>query len=218
MKKILVVEDEDRIREIVSEYLGKNGFKILEAKDGYAALDAFYSQKPDLVLLDIMIPGINGWEICKRIKKESKTPVVMLTAKNQDYDEILGLELGADDYVKKPFSLKILLLRVKKLLDLRDEKSIMEFNELRIDRESRGVFLFNEEVKLSPKEYDLLIYLVDNIGIALSRNKILNNVWDLYTESDLRTVDTHIKNLRKKIGEVYIVTVRGYGYRFEVGK
>ena len=218
MKKILVVEDEDRIREIVSEYLGKNGFEILEAKDGYTALDVFYSQKPDLVLLDIMLPGIDGWEICKRIKREFKTPVLMLTAKTQDYDEILGLELGADDYVKKPFSLKILLLRVKKLLDLRDEKSIMEFNELRIDRESRKVFLFNEEVKLSPKEYDLLIYLVDNIGIALSRNKILNNVWDLYTESDLRTVDTHIKNLRKKIGEIYIVTVRGYGYRFEVEK
>ena len=217
MAKILIVEDEDRIRGIVGEYLKNNGFEILEAQDGYEGLEIFYLEKPDLLILDIMLPGIDGWEICKRIKSEFNTPILMLTAKTQDYDEILGLELGADDYVKKPFSMKVLLLRVKKLLS--DHlNNVMEYQHLKIDKVSRKVFLEEEEINMSPKEYELLVYMAENIGIALSRDKILNNVWDLYTESDLRTVDTHIKNLRKKIGEDYIETVRGYGYRFEVKK
>lgn len=177
----------------------------------------FYDKKPDLIVLDIMLPGINGWEICKKIKGEADIPVLMLTAKSQDEDEILGLELGAVDYMRKPFSMKILLLRIKKLLALSGHsQSSMEFEKLRIDRVSRKVFLNDKEVSMSPKEYDLLVYMAENRGIVLSRDKILNNVWDLYTESDLRTVDTHIKNLRKKIGEEYIETVRGYGYRFEL--
>ncbi len=217
MAKILIIEDEDRIRGIVAEYLRNNGFEILEAQDGYEGLEIFYLEKPDLLILDIMLPGIDGWEICKKIKSEFNTPILMLTAKTQDYDEILGLELGADDYVKKPFSMKVLLLRLKKLLN--DHlNNVMEFHDLKIDKESRKVFIENEEINMSPKEYELLVYMAENIGIALSREKILNNVWELYTESDLRTVDTHIKNLRKKIGEKYIETVRGYGYRFEVKK
>jgi DNA-binding response OmpR family regulator len=217
MAKILIIEDEDRIRGIVAEYLRNNGFEVLEAQDGYGGMEIFYLEKPDLLILDIMLPGIDGWEICKKIKSEFNTPILMLTAKTQDYDEILGLELGADDYVKKPFSMKVLLLRLKKLLN--DHlNNVMEFHDLKIDKESRKVFIENEEINMSPKEYELLVYMAENIGIALSREKILNNVWELYTESDLRTVDTHIKNLRKKIGEEYIETVRGYGYRFEVKK
>ncbi|ACZ08001.1 Staphylococcal respiratory response protein A [Sebaldella termitidis] len=210
--KILIVEDEERIRKVVRSFLVKNGYIVREAADGEEGLDLFYEWNPDLVLLDVMMPKKDGYEVCRAIKSEKTTPVLMLTAKTQEEDEIRGLEIGADDYIRKPFSLKILELRLKNLLG--DE--IYTIGNFRFLKNEKNVYLNEKIVDLPPKEYDLLFYLAKNHSKIFSREQILNNVWDLLCESDPRTVDTHIKNLRKKIGHEYITTVKGFGYKFEV--
>ena len=210
--KILIVEDEERIRKVVRSFLVKNGYIVREAADGEEGLDLFYEWNPDLVLLDVMMPKKDGYEVCRAIKSEKTTPVLMLTAKTQEEDEIRGLEIGADDYIRKPFSLKILELRLKNLLG--DE--IYTIGNFRFLKNEKNVYLNEKIIDLPPKEYDLLFYLAKNHSKIFSREQILNNVWDLLCESDPRTVDTHIKNLRKKIGHEYITTVKGFGYKFEV--
>lgn len=210
--KILIVEDEERIRKVVRSFLVKNGYIVREAADGEEGLDLFYEWNPDLVLLDVMMPKKDGYEVCRAIKSEKTTPVLMLTAKTQEEDEIRGLEIGADDYIRKPFSLKILELRLKNLLG--DE--IYTIGNFRFLKNEKNVYLNEKIVDLPPKEYDLLFYLAKNHSKIFSREQILNNVWDLLCESDPRTVDTHVKNLRKKIGHEYITTVKGFGYKFEV--
>ncbi len=210
--KILIVEDEERIRKVVRSFLVKNGYIVREAADGEEGLDLFYEWNPDLVLLDVMMPKKDGYEVCRAIKSEKTTPVLMLTAKTQEEDEIRGLEIGADDYIRKPFSLKILELRLKNLLG--DE--IYTIGNFRFLKNEKNVYFNEKIVDLPPKEYDLLFYLAKNHSKIFSREQILNNVWDLLCESDPRTVDTHIKNLRKKIGHEYITTVKGFGYKFEV--
>ena len=210
--KILIVEDEERIRKVVRSFLVKNGYIVREAADGEEGLDLFYEWNPDLVLLDVMMPKKDGYEVCRAIKSEKTTPVLMLTAKTQEEDEIRGLEIGADDYIRKPFSLKILELRLKNLLG--DE--IYTIGNFRFLKNEKNVYLNEKIVDLPPKEYDLLFYLAKNHSKIFSREQILNNVWDLLCESDPRTVDTHIKNLRKKIVHEYITTVKGFGYKFEV--
>ena len=210
--KILIVEDEERIRKVVRSFLVKNGYIVREAADGEEGLDLFYEWNPDLVLLDVMMPKKDGYEVCRAIKSEKTTPVLMLTAKTQEEDEIRGLEIGADDYIRKPFSLKILELRLKNLLG--DE--IYTIGNFRFLKNEKNVYLNEKIVDLPPKEYDLLFYLAKNHSKIFSREQILNNVWDLLCESDPRTVDTHINNLRKKIGHEYITTVKGFGYKFEV--
>ncbi len=219
MKKILVIEDDERIRFIIKDFLTIKNYEVVEAIDGEEGLDKFYEDKFDLVILDIMMPNLNGWEVCKRIKSEFQIPILILTAKSQEEDEVKGLELGADDYLKKPFSLKIFEVRVKKLLDLIGiENKFLVYNNLKIDKEAYKVYVNNNLIELTPKEYELLLFLVKNKNIALSREKLLNNVWDVWCESDLRTVDTHIKKLRKKVNINNIVTVRGIGYMFEVNE
>ena len=210
--KILIVEDEERIRKVVRSFLVKNGYIVREAADGEEGLDLFYEWNPDLVLLDVMMPKKDGYEVCRAIKSEKTTPVLMLTAKTQEEDEIRGLEIGADDYIRKPFSLKILELRLKNLLG--DE--IYTIGDFRFLKNEKNVYLNEKIIDLPPKEYDLLFYLAKNHSKIFSREQILNNVWDLLCESDPRTVDTHVKNLRKKIGHEYITTVKGFGYKFEV--
>lgn len=219
MKKILVIEDDERIRYIIKDFLTMKGYSVTEAIDGEDGLDKFYDDKFDLVILDIMMPNLNGWEVCKRIKAEFQTPILMLTAKTQEEDEVKGIEIGADDYLKKPFSLKIFEVRVKKLLDLIGiENKYITYGKLKIDKEAYKVYVEEKLIELTPKEYELLLFLVKNKNIALSREKLLNNVWDVWCESDLRTVDTHIKKLRKKVNIENIVTVRGIGYMFEVNE
>lgn len=219
MKKILVIEDDERIRFIIKDFLTMKGYNVVEAIDGEEGLDKFYEDKYDLIVLDIMLPKINGWEVCKRIKEEFQIPILILTAKTQDEDEVKGLELGADDYLKKPFSLKVFDIRVKKLLNLIGaNKDIIKFDNLKIDNKAHKVFVNDKNIELTPKEYELLLFLIKNKNIALTREKLLNNVWDIWCESDLRTVDTHIKKLRKKIKISNIITVRGIGYMFEVNE
>lgn len=214
--KILVVEDEKNIRKVIKKILEMNEFEVLEACDGAEAMDIFYSKKIDLVILDWMLPKINGIEVLKMIRKESSLPVLMLTAKSQEDDEVEGLEVGANDYLKKPFSLKILIARVKKLLNLIGGNK--KYGVLEIDSNNHKVYIKEKEINISPKEFELLNYLILNSGIVLNREKILADVWDFAYDGDYRTVDTHIKTLRKKIGPEHITTVRGIGYKFEVDK
>ena len=214
--KILVVEDEENIRKVIKKILEINEFEVLEARDGAEAMDIFYSEKIDLIVLDWMIPKINGIEVLKMIREESSLPILMLTAKSQEDDEVEGLEVGANDYLKKPFSLKILITRVKKLLNLIGGRK--RYGILDIDLNNHKVYIKGEDINISPKEFELLNYLILNSGIALNREKILTDVWDFAYDGDYRTVDTHIKTLRKKIGPEYIITVRGVGYKFEVDK
>ena len=210
--KILVVEDEERIRKVLASFLEKNGYKVKEAEDGEQGVDIFYEWNPDLVILDIMMPKKDGYEVCKIIKAEKNTPVLMLTAKTQEEDEIQGLKIGADDYIKKPFSLRILELRIKKLLG----GDIFNIDKFKFIQSEKNAYLENTLLEFSPKEYELLFYLAKNCNKVFSREQLFSNVWDLLCESDSRTVDTHIKNIRKKIGSNYITTVKGFGYKFEV--
>ncbi|MCK5780642.1 MAG: response regulator transcription factor [Psychrilyobacter sp.] len=214
--KILVVEDEENIRKILVKILKLEDFEVLEASDGAMAMDIFYSEKIDLIILDWMLPKINGIEVLKMVRQESNIPVLMLTAKTQDDDEIEGLEIGANDYLKKPFSIKIVITRVKKLLNLIGNNK--KYGDLELDLNLHKVLVEGIDSNISPKEFELLNYLVLNKGIALNREKILIDVWDFAYDGDSRTVDTHIKTLRKKIGKGYIKTVRGVGYKFEVEK
>ena len=224
-KTILIVDDEYRMRRLISDYFKKEGFLVIEAENGEEAIIKFKNNALDLIILDVMMPKLNGWDVCKIIRKSSSIPILMLTAKAEEEDELLGFELGVDDYITKPFSPKVLIAKTKALFkrientnDVSNLPVIIE--ALVIDELSHRVTLNNEDVNLSPKEYDLLLYLVKNKGIALSRDMILNNVWGYDYYGDLRTVDTHIKRLREKLKDSadYISTVRGSGYRFEVKK
>ncbi|PJI09617.1 MULTISPECIES: response regulator transcription factor [Clostridium] len=222
-KNILIVEDEDRMMELIKAYLKREGYGIIEAADGRSALDSFSKNSVSLVILDIMIPVLDGWTVCGDIRKKSDVPIIILTAKNEEDDKLLGYELGADDYVTKPFSPKVLTAKVKVLLKrarLNEKSESQEFDGLKIDEISHEVMIGDKEIYLSPKEYDLLIYLCHNKGIALTRDKILDNVWGKDYYGDFRTVDTHVKRLREKLQDksYLVATVRGSGYKFEVKK
>ena len=222
-KNILIIEDEIRIRFLLRDYFLKEDFNILEACDGDEGIKHFMTNNIDLVILDIMMPKIDGITVLEMIRKVSTVPVILLTAKSQEEDKLFGYEMGADDYITKPFSPKILIAKVKALLKRTSEKtfsSVEDYNGLTINKLSHEVKLNDEIINLSPKEFELLCYLSDNEGIALSRDTILDNVWGLDYYGDLRTVDTNIKRLREKLKEKssYIITVRGSGYRFESNK
>ena len=222
MAKILIADDEERMRRLVGDFLKKVGYTVIEAADGHEALDLFCNdQNIDLIILDVMMPEYDGWAVCREIRKSSQIPVIMLTARGEESDELFGFDLGADEYIAKPFSLKILAARVQALLRRAENiKDVKNFDGLEIDKPGRRVYLDGEMIELTPKEYDLLLYVAENAGLALSREQILNAVWDYDYYGDERTVDTHIKKLRAKLGKKsdLIQTVRGLGYRFEVKK
>ena len=218
--KILIVEDELRIRFLLRDYLMKENFNVFEASDGEEGLIAFSNQKIDLVILDIMMPKMDGITMLEKLREVSTVPVILLTAKGEEEDKLQGYDYGADDYITKPFSPKVLIAKVKALLKrTRDnlDSSYQEFNGLTINKLSHEVKVDGTEILLSPKEYELLVYLITNEGIALSRDNILDNVWGLDYYGDIRTVDTNIKRLREKLlsKSNCIVTVRGSGYKFE---
>lgn len=218
--KILIVDDESRMRKLVKDFLTKNDYVVVEASDGDEALDKFYNDKEiDLIILDVMMPGMNGWEVCKEIRETSKIPIVMLTAKGEEEDELLGYKLGIDDYITKPFSPKILVARIEAVfrrLGNEDKDSILEVGEIVLDKSAHSVNIEGKEVDLSYKEFELLTYFMENVGIALSREKILNSVWNYDYFGDARTIDTHVKKLRSKMGSQgkLIRTVWGMGYKF----
>ena len=220
--KILVVDDESRMRKLVKDFLSRKGYAVDEAADGEEALEKFFSdQKYDLIILDIMMPRIDGWEVCREIRKESKVPVIMLTAKGEESDELLGFELGVDEYISKPFSPKILVARVDAILRRTgnlDAEVILKEGELEVNQTAHTVSVKGESIELSFKEFELLVYFIKNKGIALSRENILNNVWNYDYFGDARTIDTHVKKLRAKLGDCgdYIHTIWGMGYKFEV--
>lgn len=219
--KVLLIEDEARMRRLISDYLIKEGYTILQAEDGKKGLELFTSEV-DLIILDIMLPKYDGWTVCREIRKKSLVPIIMLTARSEESDELFGFDLGADEYITKPFSPKILVARVKALLK-RYENSAGKpkcNSGIQIDNNAHKVYNENFEIDLTPKEYDLLNYLLSNEGIALSREVILDSVWGYDYYGDYRTVDTHVKRLRVKLKDKgdLISTVRGVGYRFEVKK
>ncbi|MHD0316550.1 MULTISPECIES: response regulator transcription factor [Fusobacterium] len=221
MKKILVVDDEWKIRKLIKDYLVREGYSVDEAGDGEEGLDLFFQTTYDIVILDIMMPKIDGWSVCRKIREESQVPIIMLTARADESDQLFGFELETDEYMIKPFNPKLLVAKVKALLR-RDgkivDKTYLEFGDLVIDTSKREVKLGDVILELTPKEYDLLYFFIENKGLALSREKILNSVWGWDYFGDSRTVDTHIKRLRKKIGDNFIQTVRGFGYKFEGDK
>lgn len=220
--KILVVDDESRMRKLVRDFLVKQNFEVLEAADGEEALDKFYADKEiALIILDVMMPKMNGWDVCKEIRETSKVPIIMLTAKGEESDELLGFDIGADEYISKPFSPKILVARVEAILrrtGKKDDEEVLEIGGIVIDRLAHQVKVDGKELDLSYKEFELLTYFVENKGIALSREKILNHVWNYDYFGDARTIDTHVKKLRSKLGNrgEYIKTIWGMGYKFEV--
>ncbi len=220
--KILVVDDESRMRKLVRDFLVKHNFEVIEAGDGEEALDKFYDDKEiALIILDVMMPKINGWDVCKEIRETSKVPVIMLTARGEESDELQGFDIGADEYISKPFSPKILVARVEAILrraGKKGEDEIIEIGGITIDRLAHQVSVDGKELELSYKEFELLTYFAENKGIALSREKILNHVWNYYYFGDARTIDTHVKKLRSKLGSKgeCIKTIWGMGYKFEV--
>ena len=219
--KILIADDEARMRKLVSDFLKREGCQVIEAENGKLALELFHKeQKIDLVILDIMMPYLDGWSVCREIRKGSKVPIIMLTAKSEETDELLGFGLGADEYITKPFSPLVLAARVQALLRRTGSgnKAKKSYSGLVIDEIGHVVSIDSVPIELSPKEFELLVYFSDNEGIALSRDQILNSVWDFDYFGDARTVDTHVKKLRLKLGDkgVYIHTIRGLGYKFEV--
>lgn len=222
--KILVVDDESRMRKLVRDFLERAGFQVLEAGDGMEALDLFYEdQGISLIILDVMMPKMDGWEVCREIRKESKVPIIMLTARGEERDELNGFELGVDEYISKPFSPKILVARVNALLRRTSGLSMdqtIAAGGIEIDKAAHIVKIDGNMIDLSFKEFELLTYFIENQGIALSREKILNNVWNYDYFGDARTIDTHVKKLRNKLGDKgeYIRTIWGLGYKFEVTK
>ena len=220
--KVLMVDDESRMRKLVSDFLTRKGYEVIEAGDGEEAIDKFYEDKDiALVILDVMMPKMNGWDVCKEIRKNSNVPVIMLTAKSDEASELNGFDCGADEYISKPFSPKILTARVDALIRRSysiDSSEIIDVGGIIINKAAHIVKINDEEIELSFKEFELLTYFVDNKGIALSREKILNNVWNYDYFGDARTIDTHVKKLRKKLGDKgdYIKTIWGMGYKFEV--
>lgn len=219
---IMVVDDESRMRKLIKDFLIKEDYKVIEAGDGEAALNIFNEKKEkiDLILLDVMMPKLDGWSVLRQIRQESKVPVIMLTARGEEQDELFGFDLGVDEYISKPFSPKILVARVKALLNRikGSEHSKADFGGIVIDYDGRTVSVDGKNVDMSLREYELLKYLVANESIALSREKILNNVWNYDYYGDSRTIDSHIKKIRHKLGKKgkYIETIRGIGYKFEV--
>lgn len=218
--KILVVDDEARMRKLVKDFLSVKGFTVLEASNGEEAVDLFFEQKDiALIILDVMMPKMDGWETCRTIRKYSQVPIIMLTARSEERDELQGFNLG-DEYISKPFSPKILVARVEAILRRSNAVSsdLIEIGGIRIDKAAHQVTIDGQNIDLSYKEFELLTYFVENQGIALSREKILNNVWNYDYFGDARTIDTHVKKLRSKMGEKgdYIRTIWGMGYKFEV--
>ena len=220
--KILVVDDESRMRKLVRDFLVREDYEVLEAGDGEAALDIFYQEKNiALIILDVMMPKMNGWEVCREIRETSKVPIIMLTAKGDEEDELTGFELGVDEYISKPFSTKILVARsgarLRRSGKAPEEGKLLSIGGIVIDQTAHTVTVDGRQIELSFKEFELLTYFMENEGIALSREKILNHVWNYDYFGDARTIDTHVKKLRAKIGEKgdYIKTIWGMGYKFE---
>ena len=220
--KILVVDDEARMRKLVKDFLTIKGYQVIEAGDGEEAVEIFFQQKDiALILLDVMMPKMDGWEVLKTIRLHSKVPIIMLTARGEERDELQGFDLGVDEYISKPFSPKILVARVEAILRRSNHVvgEVMNVGGIEINKAAHQVTTYGKPIELSYKEFELLTYFVENQGIALSREKILNNVWNYDYFGDARTIDTHVKKLRSKLGEKgdYIKTIWGMGYKFEVG-
>ena len=220
--KILVVDDESRMRKLIRDFLVKSGYEVLEAEDGEKAVDTFMMVKDiSLIILDVMMPKMDGWQVCREIRKNSKVPIIMLTAKSSEADELKGFELGVDEYISKPFSPKILVARAEAVLRRSNAVTpdeVLYAGDIIIDKSAHQVTVDGKVIELSYKEFELLTYFVENQGIALSREKILNNVWNYDYFGDARTIDTHVKKLRSKMGEKggeYIKTIWGMGYKFE---
>jgi DNA-binding response OmpR family regulator len=219
--KILVVDDESRMRKLVKDFLIKDGYIVIEAGDGQQALDIFYEDKEiSLIILDVMMPNRDGWEVCREIRKNSKVPIIMLTAKSEERDELLGFELGVDEYISKPFSPKILAARVSAILrraNIVTTNEVMEEGGITINKVAHSVTVDGKDIELSYEEFELLSFFFENKGVALSREKILNNVWNYDYFGDARTIDTHVKKLRGKLGNKgdMIKTIWGMGYKFE---
>lgn len=220
--KILVVDDESRMRKLVRDFLVKKDFEVLEAGDGEEALDIFYATKDiALLILDVMMPKMDGWEVCREIRRDSKVPIIMLTARGDERDELLGFELGVDEYIAKPFSPKILVARVEAILrraNICGNSDVLSAGGIEVNKASHIATIDGQSMELSYKEFELLTYFLENQGIALSREKILNSVWNYDYFGDARTIDTHVKKLRSKLGDKgeYIKTIWGMGYKFEV--
>ena len=221
--KILVVDDESRMRKLVKDFLVREGYTALEAGDGMEAMDIFYEDKDiALIILDVMMPKMDGWQVCREVRESSKVPIIMLTARSEERDELQGFDLGVDEYISKPFSPKILVARVNAILRRTRGTTggdVIEAGGIRMDKAAHIVEIDGRQIELSYKEFELLSYFMENAGIALSREKILNNVWNYDYFGDARTIDTHVKKLRSKLGDKgeYIRTIWGMGYKFEVG-
>ena len=220
--KVMVVDDESRMRKLVRDFLVRQDFDVIEAGDGEQAVDLFFEEKDiALIILDVMMPKMDGWQVCREVRETSKVPIIMLTARSEERDELQGFELGVDEYISKPFSPKILVARVNALLrrsNVLDADEHVEAGGIVVDKAAHQVQVDGKDVELSYKEFELLSYFLENQGIALSREKILNNVWNYDYFGDARTIDTHVKKLRSKLGEKgeYIKTIWGMGYKFEV--
>ena len=220
--KVMVVDDEARMRKLVKDFLVKDNFNVIEAADGEEALGKFYEDKDiALILLDVMMPKMDGWQVCREIRKESKVPIIMLTARGDERDELLGFDLGVDEYISKPFSPKILVARVEAILrrtNQMNQNDVLEAGGIEINKSAHQASVNGQPIELSFKEFELLTYFLENQGIAHSREKILNNVWNYDYFGDARTIDTHVKKLRSKMGSKgnYIKTIWGMGYKFEV--
>ena len=219
--KVLMVDDEARMRKLVKDFLAIKGYRVIEAEDGEQAVDIFFKEKDiGLVILDVMMPKMDGWEVCRTLRRYSQVPIIMLTARSEERDELLGVELGVDEYISKPFSPKILVARIEAILRRGNAGTgeILEAAGIRVDKDAHEASVDGQPVDLSNKEFELLIYFMENQGMALSREKILNNVWNYDYFGDARTIDTHVKKLRSKLGEKgeFIKTIWGMGYKFEV--
>ena len=219
--KILVVDDESRMRKLVRDFLVREGYNVLEAEDGVEAMDIFYEEKDiSLLILDVMMPRMDGWQVCREIRESSKVPIIMLTARSEERDELQGFDLGVDEYISKPFSPKILVARVEAILRRTNalEEGVKEVGGIVLNQAAHEVKIDGKNIELSYKEFELLTYFINNQGVALSRERILNNVWNYDYFGDARTIDTHVKKLRSKLGDKgeYIKTIWGMGYKFEV--
>ncbi|PGS53498.1 response regulator transcription factor [Bacillus sp. AFS041924] len=219
---VLIIEDEKRLREIVKEYFENDNFTVIEAEDGQQGINKFNENQVDLIILDLMLPKIDGWEVCKLIREQSSIPIIMITARSEEEDQLLGFDLGTDEYVTKPFSPKILVAKAKSVLrrtvdQKEDDKESKTICGIMINMSSRTAMINNEILQLTHKEFELLCYLIDNKGIVLTRDQLLNNIWGFDYFGDGRTVDTHIKKLRHKLGDKakHIATVIRVGYKFE---
>lgn len=221
--KILVVDDESRMRKLVRDFLVKAGYDVIEASDGKEAVDIFFeNQDIALIVLDVMMPRMDGWQACREIRNSSKVPIIMLTAKGDERDELMGFQMGADEYISKPFSPKILVARIEAILRRTGQtgaEEVLHVGGIEVNKAAHMVIIDGRSIDLSFKEFELLTYFVENQGIALSREKILNSVWNYDYFGDARTIDTHVKKLRSKLGKEkgdYIKTIWGLGYKFEV--